>query len=132
MIYLLDTNVWVAAHRGNARLDSRIRGVGYDSIMLCAAVIAELYAGALKSNKPEQNVAFVNTLLQQYDLLYFGLEEAWHFAKLRAEAESRGVQPGFADLQIGATAVRHGLVVVTHDVADFSRIGGITLEDWQA
>ena len=34
------------------------------------------------------------------------------------------------DLQIAAIALQHGLIVVTHNVAEFSRVPGLAVEDW--
>jgi len=35
------------------------------------------------------------------------------------------------DLQIAAIAMHHGLTLVTHNTAEFSRISGLMLEDWE-
>jgi tRNA(fMet)-specific endonuclease VapC len=35
-----------------------------------------------------------------------------------------------ADLLIAATALTHGLTLVTHNTQHFSRIPGLSLEDW--
>jgi tRNA(fMet)-specific endonuclease VapC len=36
------------------------------------------------------------------------------------------------DLQIAAIALQHGLIVVTHNVAEFTRVPGLVVEDWLA
>jgi tRNA(fMet)-specific endonuclease VapC len=38
---------------------------------------------------------------------------------------------GRFDLQITAIALIHGLTLVTHNTAEFSRVTGLKLEDWQ-
>ena len=35
------------------------------------------------------------------------------------------------DLQIAAVALRHELMLVTHNTSEFSRIPGLKLEDWE-
>ena len=35
------------------------------------------------------------------------------------------------DLMIAAIALAHGLTLVTHNVAEFRRVPGLTVEDWQ-
>jgi len=37
---------------------------------------------------------------------------------------------GVADLQIAAIALSKGLIVVTHNTKEFSRVPGLTIEDW--
>jgi len=34
------------------------------------------------------------------------------------------------DLMIAATALVHNLIVVTHNVHDYSRVPGLTIHDW--
>jgi tRNA(fMet)-specific endonuclease VapC len=38
---------------------------------------------------------------------------------------------GVYDLMIASIALANKLTVVTHNTADFSRVPGLTLEDWQ-
>lgn len=37
---------------------------------------------------------------------------------------------GGNDLMIAATALAHGLTVVTHNLGEFQRIDGLLVEDW--
>jgi tRNA(fMet)-specific endonuclease VapC len=43
-----------------------------------------------------------------------------------------GAAIGPYDLQIAAIALAHGCTVVTHNTSEFSRIPGLTLEDWES
>ena len=36
------------------------------------------------------------------------------------------------DLLIAATALAHGAILVTHNTAEFSRVPGLLIEDWEA
>jgi tRNA(fMet)-specific endonuclease VapC len=38
---------------------------------------------------------------------------------------------GGNDMMIAATALAHGLTLVTHNTGEFGRIAGLQLEDWQ-
>jgi tRNA(fMet)-specific endonuclease VapC len=35
------------------------------------------------------------------------------------------------DLMIAATALANNLIVVTHNTAEFGRVSGLALEDWE-
>jgi tRNA(fMet)-specific endonuclease VapC len=55
----------------------------------------------------------------------------WH-ALERARLTKRGRAPAFVDGQIAATAVVHGLVLVTRNVADFQAFEGLRVTNWFA
>jgi tRNA(fMet)-specific endonuclease VapC len=41
------------------------------------------------------------------------------------------LQIGPNDLLIAAIALAHGMVVVTHNTAEFQRVRGLSVEDWE-
>ena len=131
MKYLFDTNVWIAIHRGNQAIRHRWEQQMPDAVFACAPVLAELYEGALKSQKTLDNMKFIDRITVQHDCLAFGIQEASRFAQLAHTMRAAGQQIKTMDLQIAAIALAHGLRVVTHDIADFGRIPGIDMEDWQ-
>jgi tRNA(fMet)-specific endonuclease VapC len=131
MKYLFDTNVWIAIHRGNQAIRQRWEQQLPDVVFVCAPVLAELYEGALKSQKTLDNMKFIDRITFQHDCLAFGIQEASRFAQLARTMRAGGQQIKTMDLQIAAIALVHGLRVVTHDIADFGRIPGIDMEDWQ-
>jgi tRNA(fMet)-specific endonuclease VapC len=53
-----------------------------------------------------------------------------HYAKIRAMLEAAGNPIGPNDLLIAAHARALGLTLVTHNLAEFSRVAGLTLENW--
>jgi tRNA(fMet)-specific endonuclease VapC len=52
------------------------------------------------------------------------------YAKERARLESMGRPLDDFDLLIGATAIAHGMTLVTNNTKHFQRLKGIRLEDW--
>lgn len=54
------------------------------------------------------------------------------YAEIRADLKRRGALIGANDLFIAAHARRPGLVLVTANVRDFSRAGGLSVENWAA
>jgi tRNA(fMet)-specific endonuclease VapC len=53
------------------------------------------------------------------------------YALIRADLEGRGQLIGANDLLIAAIARAHDLTLVTHNMAEFSRVGRLELEDWE-
>jgi tRNA(fMet)-specific endonuclease VapC len=132
MIYLLDSNVWVAILRGqHPQVEARRKATDAADVRTCAIVVAELRYGALRSAKPAKNRADVDALLAPVTSLPFDDAAADHFAALRVHLESLGQVIGSYDMQIAAIALTHGCTLVTHNTAEFSRVPGLLLEDWQ-
>jgi tRNA(fMet)-specific endonuclease VapC len=52
------------------------------------------------------------------------------FGRLRALLRRRHQLIPDMDLAIAATALAHGLTLVTHNTRHFARVPGLVLEDW--
>ena len=130
-MYCLDTNVcldWLKA-REPALLD-RARQVAVDRIRIPSMVQAELFFGAEICRHPTRERRELQLFLRHFTTLPFDDAAAMHYARIRAELTRRGALIGANDLVIAATALAAGDVLVTRNVAEFSRIDGLTLEDW--
>ena len=93
-------------------------------------VRAELLFGALKSNNPKETTERVNSFLRPLNFLAFQDEVVSAYARIRHELEKIGMPIGPNDLLIAATALAHDLILVTHNVREFSRVSGLETEDW--
>jgi tRNA(fMet)-specific endonuclease VapC len=51
-------------------------------------------------------------------------------ARIRVDLEKQGQPIGPYDLLIGGQALANGLVLVTSNVQEFKRVGGLKLESW--
>lgn len=90
MNFLLDTNICSAHMRRPAGLAHRfIQHSGRLSIP--TVVLAELYAGAFLLDDPTKNLAGINDLLQDMELLAFDEESAKQFGMLRGQLKRAGV-----------------------------------------
>jgi tRNA(fMet)-specific endonuclease VapC len=69
-------------------------------------------------------------VLAQVQVLALGFDEASRAGELLADLECGGQRIGVEDVLIAATALVHGLVVVTRNVRHFARIPGLSVEDW--
>ena len=130
--YLLDTKACIAWLKKDVLVTQRVVLAGEDHVWLCAPVKAELWFGACKSQRVAENQAGLRRFFADLPSLPFGDDAAEHFGEIRAALARQGKPIGPYDLQIAAIARAHGLVVVTHNACEFSRVPGLMVEDWQA
>lgn len=134
MTHLLDTNAWIAYLRGkNAALLIRLKAHAASDLGLCTIVLGELYYGAYHSGAANvtANLQLVEQLTRAFPVVGLDQRDAREYGKLREYLGSKGQLIGPNDLHIAATALANGLILVTHNTAEFSRVPGLTLEDWQ-
>jgi tRNA(fMet)-specific endonuclease VapC len=132
VIYLLDSNVWVAILRQqHPEVAARYGAKDRADIRTCSVVVAELRYGCEKSAKPAENRAKVDALLAPVLSLPYDDAAADLFVRIRRHLESLGQIIGPYDMQIAAIALANGCTLVTHNVGEFSRVPGLVIEDWQ-
>jgi tRNA(fMet)-specific endonuclease VapC len=129
--YLWDTNVCIQHLRGNARVQARLATAGSTDVVLCSVVRAELVYGVFHGGRP-QALPNLHVFLAQFKSLAFDDAAAELAGRIRADLASKGTPIGPYDLQIAAIALTHGLVVVSNNTAEFSRVVGLPIEDWQS
>ncbi|MFT0169815.1 type II toxin-antitoxin system VapC family toxin [Paraburkholderia mimosarum] len=130
MKYLLDTNAVIAILKGEPVMLGRLRAHLPSDFGLPSIVMDELYYGAHKSQRAADNLARVEAL--QFEVVPFDAEDAQHAGELRARLAAAGTPIGPYDALIAGQARARGLVLVTHNVREFARVGDLQVEDWQA
>ena len=133
MTYLLDSNVWISLiRRSSVVLAAKYQGMAPTAdIRVCSVIVAERWYGCARSAKPAANRTALDALIAPYPSLPFDDAAADHFVTIRRQLESLGQVIGPYDLQIAAIAVANNCTIVTHNTGEFSRVHGLTLEDWQ-
>jgi len=134
MIYLLDSNAWILYMRQtDPQLVQKVQRRPRGEVGLCSVVLGELYYGAFHSQIARQ-ARHLNLVVQVRNLfpsIPFDDASAEVYGQIRADLAAKGTPIGPNDLMIAAIALAHGLTLVTHNTAEFSRVIGLTLEDWQ-
>lgn len=135
MSHLLDTNSVVHhLRRGPAsKVTTKLAAAPPGSVFLCSVVIGELVYGAYNSGASHvaANLALIANLQTRFVSLPFDDPAAQEYGKLRDHLARLGQLIGPNDLLIAAIALANGLTLVTHNTNEFSRVPGLTLEDWQ-
>ena len=132
MTYLLDTNTCIKFLNGRSdsirrEIDSRAAS----ELALCSVVKAELLFGAAKSARPLENRERLHSFFRRFVSLPFDDSAAEIYGEIRARVERPGKPIGPNDLLIASIALSNQLVLVTHNVDEFSRIQQLEIEDWE-
>jgi tRNA(fMet)-specific endonuclease VapC len=130
MAYLLDSNAVIAMLRDPSSgpgVCARRERVG--DVAMSSIVAHELFYGAFKSRRATRNVALVDAL--RFPIIEFDREDARKAGEIRALLAGKGLAIGPYDVLIAGQAVSRDLILVTHNTAEFQRIAGLRIEDWE-
>lgn len=131
-MFLVDTNVISEARRGGEPAVRWLRSVDPRAIRLSVITLAEIAKGvALKQKRDPDSAAHLSRWLQRLRRHYAGQilpitdEIALEWGRLSA------LRPrAAADAAIAASALVHGLTLVTRNVRDFEDCGVGLLDPW--
>jgi tRNA(fMet)-specific endonuclease VapC len=128
--YLLDTNIISDIIRNPAGSAAR-RIEQTDPRDICTSIIvaAELRYGCAKKGSVRL-LARVDAVLETIPVLPLELPADAEYGSIRSELEAAGQTIGLNDLLIAAHASALGLTLVTDNTREFSRIRGLSVENW--
>ncbi len=98
----------------------RSRGLAVSTVAL-----GEVLEGAYGSTDPHGEVARCHLFLAGFAVLPVSEQVAETFARLRADLRRQGNLIADLDLLIAATAVTHGLELLTRNARHFARVPGL-------
>jgi len=130
MPYLLDTNIvsdLVHHPRGHAR--AQVDRVGENEVFTSIIVAAELRYGAIRRNSATLSER-LEAVLARLETLALEPPADLVYGELRARLELKGTPIGTNDMLIAAHALAVGFRLVTDNVREFSRVEGLSIENW--
>ena len=125
--YLLDTDRAIHYLHGVERIVTYVDGRIAEGVGLSIASIAELYEGVIYSSDPHGSEAALRDLLIGVDVISIDDAICRVFATERGRVRSAGNLIGDFDLLIGATAIRHGLTLLTNNRRHFQRMDSLRI-----
>ncbi len=134
MTHLLDTNVCVNYLRssGGSGITHRLLDFQAGDVVLCSVVKAELIYGVERSRNRTQNFAQVKNFFTRFPSVPFDDAAAEVYGFIRSQLAMQGTPIGPNDLMIAAIALANDFTLVTHNLAEFGRVRGLKIEDWEA
>ena len=134
MNYLLDTTACIALINGKpvsvrARFQNAIANAA--QVFVSSITSFELWYGVRKSSREEFNTQRLETFLAgPIMVLAFEDQDAKIAGSVRAALEVSGKPIGAYDVLIAGQALQRQLTLVTANVAEFSRVKGLSWQDW--
>lgn len=131
MDYLLDTNICIAALRGNSpRLVERIALRKNQRVSISAITLAELFHGAMRSARPAYHESLIIAFCAPLKIADFDSSAGRVYGVVRRQLEQAGRPIGPLDNLIAAHALALGATLVTSNIREFNRIPALRVEAW--
>ncbi len=130
MAYLFDTDAIseVLKKRPAPAYVRWLEAIPRDEQFTSAVVVGELFKGAFRASDRGRHLENIEKrVLPSVTVLSFEVATARVYGAIRADLERAGRSLADADLQIAATALQHGLELVTGNDKHFNRVPGLRL-----
>lgn len=130
LAYMLDTNICIHVMKTYPPAVREKFNDLAEQLCISSITLGELHYGAEKSARRAANLIAIEHFVARLEMLPFANKAAAHYGQIRAELERAGTPCGPHDIQIGAHARSEGLIIVTNNVREFSRMPGLRVENW--
>lgn len=129
--FMLDTDTCsTIMKRSHPLVLKRLETVAVGDVCMSIVTKAELLYGVELSPRRAHDAAALAAFLLYVDAVDFDEDVARHYAEIRANLKRRGAMIGANDLFIAAHARALERTLVTNNIAEFERVGGLKLENW--
>jgi len=125
--FLLDTNVIIALFAGERSVLEHLEKA--EEVFVPSIVLGELYFGAYKSRRVEENLRRIDEFALSSAILACDIDTAREYGAIKKELREKGRPIPENDIWIAAIAKQHKLVLITYDI-HFAEIEGMIVEAW--
>lgn len=130
LTYMLDTDIVIYTMKTKPEGVREAFNAHYGQLAISSITLMELIFGAHKSANSARNLREVEGLAARVEVLPYDFDAAAHTGQLRAELAKLGTPIGPYDQMIAGLARSRGLILVTNNVSEFSRVPGLRIENW--
>lgn len=131
MRILLDTNICIyIIKKKPADVINRFLDIEPGEIAVSSITLAELQFGVMKSSDPVRNQEALDKFIAPLEVIDFDYSDTIEYGRIRAYLESKGTPIGPLDTLIAAQALSKGLILVSNNIKEFTRVPELLLENW--
>jgi len=127
--FMLDTDIVSFALRGQGAVVSRVLSHPSSEVCISAITLAELCYGANR-RKSSRLDRMIDSFASTVAVMPFDEDCATTYGRVAHDLARRGTPIGGFDVLIAAHALTLHLTLVTNNTKHFSRVEGLTLENW--
>jgi predicted nucleic acid-binding protein len=130
MPYLFDTDAIseLLRPKPNRSYVKWLGSIPHEDQFVSAVTVGELYQGAYRSVARDRHLKNIDErILPAVTVLPYDVATARIYGQIRALLEDKGKRLADADLQIAATALYHGLELVTGNLKHFQRVPDLVI-----
>ena len=131
MRFLLDNDAAIALIKGSPQAVAWLRRHAPAEVNLSGGTKADLYYGARKSQRVEQNLQVLHRFFEPFRSLAFDDRAAEEYGIVRADLERAGTPIGPNDLLIAALARSRNLTLVSLNQREFGRVARLRLAGFE-
>jgi len=125
--YLLDTNIVIALFANDTTVTERLREA--EEVFVPSIFLGELYYGARKSRRVEENVARIDEFAARNVVLSCHTETARRYGEVKNGLRQKGYPIPENDIWVAAIALQNDLILASRD-AHFGQVKGLRVEGW--
>ncbi|MFT4241584.1 MAG: type II toxin-antitoxin system VapC family toxin [Acidovorax sp.] len=128
--YLLDTNICIYVINQRPAHVLPLFNAHHGQMCISEVTRFELLSGAYKSQAPHKTLHAIGTFCAMLEVLPLDEAASDHAAQIRAMLEQKGQKIGPFDTLMAGHARSLAAILVTNNVREFERVGGLMIEDW--
>jgi tRNA(fMet)-specific endonuclease VapC len=132
MKYLLDTCTVSDFVKGQPGVLARVKATSPQLIAISTVTRMEIEFGMhLNPDRARKLAPVMDAFLSSISILPFEDADAKAAGAIRAALQKQGQPIGAYDVLIAGCALARGMVVVTSNLGEFERVGGLQVENWR-
>jgi tRNA(fMet)-specific endonuclease VapC len=126
--FLLDTNIVIAIFANDLSVNKELAKA--DEVFIPSVVLGELFYGAFKSSRIDENIERINEFANNSSVLVCDTSTSKQYGKIKNSLRLKGTPIPENDIWIASIAKANDLTLVSRD-DHFKEIDRLLLVEWQ-